>query len=228
MKDQVAAANHLMERFDRRVGENPSENPGGEGVDQEYQKFVEFCKSNPPNFRGTFNPDKVEEWIKAMENFFFVLPCFEQQKVAFTTYMLEADTKFWWVGTRRLLEHAQTPITWEVFKNVFYEKYFPASVRNAKELEFMRLQQGNMSVFEYAAKFKELCKFLTINQHNLDKVWKCIKFEGGLREDILASVRPMEIQDYVALVSKCKLVKEYNKLMVAKSSKDDFRRKLAS
>ena len=53
--------------------------------------------------------------------------------------MLEVDAEFWWIGMRRLLEHAQTPITWEVFKNVFYEKYFPASIRNAKELEFKRL-----------------------------------------------------------------------------------------
>ena len=44
---------------------------------------------------------------------------------------------------------------------MFYEKYFPASKRNAKELEFMRLQQGNMSLSEYTAKFDELCKFST-------------------------------------------------------------------
>ena len=86
-----------------------------------------------------------------------------------------------------------------------------------------------MGVFEYAVKFEELCKFSTIYQRNPDEVWKCIKFEGGLREDILAQVEPIEIQDYKALVNKCRLVEEYNKkLMITRSTRDDFRKKLAS
>lgn len=53
--------------------------------------------------------------------------------------MLEANAEFWWVGAKRLLEEAQTLITWEVFIGAFYEKYFPASMKNAKELEFLKL-----------------------------------------------------------------------------------------
>ena len=60
--------------------------------------------------------------------------------MAFATYMLEADAKFWWNGTKRLLEESQIDITWEMFKEEFYQKYFPALVWNAKELEFMKLQ----------------------------------------------------------------------------------------
>ena len=44
----------------------------------------------------------------------------------------------------------------------------------------------------------------------------------------MASVGPMEIRDYTALVNKCKLVEEDNKkLMVARPTRDDFRKKLA-
>ena len=64
---------------------------------------------------------------------------------------------------------------------------------------------------EYVAKFEELCKFFTIYQRNPDKVWKCVKFEGSLREDILAAVGPMEIRDFASLVNKCRLVEEDNK-----------------
>ena len=59
--------------------------------------------------------------------------------MAFATYMLEANVEFWWTGARRLLEGDQTNTIWEVFKEMFYQKYFPTSVRNAKELEFMQL-----------------------------------------------------------------------------------------
>ena len=75
----------------------------------------------------------------------------------------------------------------------------------------MQLCQGNSSVSEYISKFKELCKFSTIYQWHPDETWKCVKFERGLREDILAAIGPMEIRDYPTLVNKCKLVEECNK-----------------
>ena len=64
---------------------------------------------------------------------------------------------------------------------------------------------------EYIAKFEELCKFSTIYQQNLNEVCKCVKFEGGLKEDILVVVGPMGLRDFTALLNKCRLVKEYNK-----------------
>ena len=91
---------------------------------------------------------------------------------------------------------------WDVIKMTFYEKYFPIFVGNAKEMEFLRLYQGGMSIAEYTAKFEELCKFSTIYQRNSDEHWKCMKYEGGLRADIMASVTPLEIRNYVVLVNK--------------------------
>ena len=72
-----------------------------------------------------------------MEKVFSILAFTDYQKVTFANYMLEADAEFWWNGMRRLLEESQVDITWEVFKDAFYQKYFPTSVWNAKELEFM-------------------------------------------------------------------------------------------
>ena len=100
----------------------------------------------------------------------------------------------------------------------FYEKYFSISMRNVKDLEFMSLHQGTMTITKYTTKFKELCKFLMIYQRNLDEQWKYVKFERRLREHILASIGPMEIHDYVALVNKCRSVEDGNcKLVLAKS-----------
>ena len=50
----------------------------------------------------------------------------------------------------------------------FYEKYFLMSVRNTKEMEFLRLYQGGMSIAKYTVKFEELCKFSMIYQQNPD------------------------------------------------------------
>ena len=70
----------------------------------EYLKFIEFRKANSPSFRGAFDPDKAEEWIKAMEKVFSILAYIDYQMVAFATYMLEADVEFRWNGIKRLLE----------------------------------------------------------------------------------------------------------------------------
>ena len=50
----------------------------------------------------------------------------------------------------------------------------------------MKLQQESMSLLEYTVKFEEFCKFSTIYQYNLNEAWKCVKFEGSLKKDILA------------------------------------------
>ena len=83
-------------------------------------------------------------------------------------------------------------------------------------------------VSEYIAKFEELCKFSTIYQKNPNEVWKCVKFEGGLPENILVTVGPMQIRDFPTLVNKCRLVEYCNlKLTAAKASSGNFKRGLA-
>ena len=92
----------------------------------------------------------------------------------------------------------------------------------------MQLCQGNKTVSEYIAKFEELCKFSTIYQRNHDEAWKCVKFEGGLQEDSLATLGPMEIRDFPTLVNKCRLVEDCNlKFAAAKASSIGFKKGLA-
>ena len=62
-----------------------------------------------------------------MEKVFFVLACINHQKVAFATYMLEANVEFWCNDVKRLLEQSLMELTWYVFKDAFYQKYFPTS-----------------------------------------------------------------------------------------------------
>ena len=124
MREQAAAAHRMMERMEQRDEENPEGHNGGAEVDVEYVKSAEFQKANPPSFRGTYNPDRANEWVKAIEKIFTVVAYIEEQKVAFATYMLEANAKFWWVVTKRLLEGAQTHITWEISSHTFMISIF--------------------------------------------------------------------------------------------------------
>ena len=97
--------------MEQRIEKNLEGHNDGAEIDLEYLKFAKFRKANPPSFRGAYNPDRPDEWIKAIEKIFMVLAYTKESKGAFATYMLEADAEFWWVGTKRLLEGAQTHIT---------------------------------------------------------------------------------------------------------------------
>ena len=88
----------MMDQLGRQPKVGHGGNPTDPGVDLEYLKFVEFRKAKLPNFRGVFNPDKADEWVKAMEKVFSVVDCTDRQKVAFATYILEANAEFWWSG----------------------------------------------------------------------------------------------------------------------------------
>ncbi|RYQ95640.1 hypothetical protein Ahy_B08g090982 [Arachis hypogaea] len=92
-----------------------------------------------------------------------------------------------------------------------------------------------MTVTEYTLKFEELCMFLKVCQGSpaAFEKWKCIKFEGGLREELLAHVGPMEIQNFVELFNKSQLTEECVKKLVATQTNHknlltrDFNRNLA-
>ncbi|XP_016168790.1 uncharacterized protein LOC107611368 [Arachis ipaensis] len=67
-----------------------------------------------------------------------------------------------------------------------------------------------MTVTEYNGRFEELCHFSQICQGAPEDFakWKCIKYEGGLRSDILSFVAPMEIRVFSELVNKSRVAEE--------------------
>lgn len=123
------------------------------------RSLATFHRENSPVFKGKYNPDGDLEWLKEIERIFRVMDCTQAQKVRYGTHMLAAEADDWWLATRQRLEATDEEITWEVFRREFMRKYYPEDVKGEKEIEFLELKQGNLSVTEYAAKFIELAKF---------------------------------------------------------------------
>ena len=90
MQAQTIAVEHMMDQLNQRS----EESVGGNGADAEYKKFSEFQKVNLPSFKGAFNPDEADEWIKEIEKIYSMLACSKTSKVAFATYMLKSDAEF--------------------------------------------------------------------------------------------------------------------------------------
>lgn len=82
------------------------------------------------------------------------MACAYAQKILYDCYMLSEEAKYWCDNVRHKFEVNGVVITWVVFKGAFLEKYFPTYVRSKKKVEFLELQQGNMTVVDYAAKFE--------------------------------------------------------------------------
>ncbi|XP_017431747.1 uncharacterized protein LOC108339108 [Vigna angularis] len=114
-----------------------------------------------------------------------------------------------------ILEGSHIPISWEVFKNKFYEEYFPDSVWFAKEVEFLQLVQRGMSVSEYTDKFKHLVRFNTMATNEESQ---CRKFENVLRSDLKLLISSLCIKSFPAMVERAKVL-EKNTLEVEQQRK---------
>ena len=124
--------------------------------------------------------------------------------------MLAVEADDWWLETCQRLEDAGENFTWAVFRGEFLRKYFPEDVCGKKEIEFLELKQGSMSVVEYAAKFAELAKFYPHYAESDAKFSKCIKFENGLHPEIKKAVGYQKIRVFADLIDSCRIYEEDN------------------
>nr|KYP68730.1 hypothetical protein KK1_022371 [Cajanus cajan] len=117
--------------------------------------------------------------------------------------MLVEEVEHWWRGAYQMLVARGVTVDWDCFRMVFMEKYFPESVRHAKEAEFMWLHQGGLSVSEYAMRFEHLAHFYS---QAISEAWKCKKFAEGLKYELKKVVVLMAITEFPILVEKAKIV----------------------
>jgi len=128
--------------------------------------------------------------------------------VRLATHLLGEEAEYWWANSKRRLEAGGVVVSWERFKEEFLRKYFPADLRNKKEVEFLQLKERSKSVAEYVAKFDELSRFCPyINVEDV-MVSKCVKFMSGLRPEIYQHVCFHEIGDFDTFVNKCQMFDE--------------------
>jgi len=103
-----------------------------------------FLRNHPRTFKGRYDPDGAQLWLKEVERIFRVIQCNDVQMVRFGTHMLAEEADDWWVSTQPILQNEGAVITWAVFRREFLRRYFPEDVRGKKEIEFLELKQGDM------------------------------------------------------------------------------------
>lgn len=66
-----------------------------------------------------------------------------------TMYYLEEDTLNWWSSIERHYGNVQP--MWEQFHREFERNYFPIEARDRLEIQFLEVEQGTKSVWDYEA-----------------------------------------------------------------------------
>ncbi|XP_057976531.1 uncharacterized protein LOC131163769 [Malania oleifera] len=133
----------------------------------------QFTRKRPPSFARGANPLVPENWVQDIEDILAALLCTDKQR---------------WRSVRVLEEQRSDPIvmTWSRFREIFFERYFLATIRSVKASEFMYLTQGSMTVQQYATRFVELFWFTSYMVPDEDR--KAGKFEEGLRQNLYEEV----------------------------------------
>lgn len=107
----------------------------------------QFHKMNPPSFEGSVDPLAIEDWLRELERIFKFIRCEDVEKVTFSVFMLKKGASHWWdMTTRSLTPAEEQAITWVRFKELVEEKFCPTAVKDQMEMEFLRLQQGTMTL----------------------------------------------------------------------------------
>lgn len=173
--------------------------------DGKRNRLGDFQKLRPPTFLGTSNPLETEDWIIAMEKAFDAMSCTDNERVSFAMYMLQSSAFEWWDAHRKSYEQ-DVQITWKLFKEAFYQKYFPESVKRIKEKEFLELKQGHKSVSDYEIEFSRLARFAPAFVQTDSS--KARRFESGLCQPLKRRVEAFELNSFREVVNKAQLLEK--------------------
>ena len=77
-------------------------------------------------------------------------------KVELAAYKHKYVAQTWYAQRRDNRPLTRVPMTWEIFKKAFLDRFFPTEMREAKVVEFINLRQGGMSVHKNSLKFTKL------------------------------------------------------------------------
>lgn len=94
-------------------------------------------------------------------------------------------------------------LTWAKFEELFDNQYFLESYREQLREQFEKLEQGDMTVSDYATKFQTMSHFapelVAIEER------KCRRFEIGLHESVKRLVVSQRITKYSEIV-ECAMI----------------------
>jgi hypothetical protein len=138
--------------------------------------YTDFLVTHPPTFAEAIDPLEVDNWLHIIQSKFGLLHCTEVQKTLFAAQQLHGPTSAWRANfTATIQDGHQVP--WAEFRMAFCGHHIPAGLMARKLQEFLHLQQGSSSVYEYSKNFNHLSQY---GSYHADTDEKMPLFHQGL------------------------------------------------
>jgi hypothetical protein len=143
----LATHNELM----RRLIEN-DECRGTERQQPRHQErdslYSNFLATHTPVFADATNPLEADSWLRTTESKFGLLHCTEYQKTLYTAQQLRGTTGAWWTSYITTLPDDHH-VPWGEFCTAFHAHHLSVGLLHSKLKEFLDIEQGNHSAFDY-------------------------------------------------------------------------------
>ncbi|XP_070003293.1 uncharacterized protein [Nicotiana sylvestris] len=155
-------------------------------ADGDPQKLLDrWTRLHPLVFGGERHED-AQDFIDRYRDKLHNMRILESHRVDFTTFQLEGKARRWWKSYVLGRPVGSPPITWGQFTHLFLDRYIPPSEREELWYQFEQLEQGQMSVTDYEARFSELSRHaLMILSTDTERVQR---FVAGLHSGIRANM----------------------------------------
>ena len=89
-------------------------------------------------YDGSGDPEAAWLWLDRVNKVYGVMSCTDEQRVLFSSFLMEDRAKDWWDAVER---RYPDDISWDQFQQEFTDRFFPQSHKDSKIEEFFRLQE---------------------------------------------------------------------------------------
>ena len=77
------------------------------------------------------DPETAWLWLDRVNKVYGVMGCTDEQRVLFSSFLMEDRAKDWWDAVERRYPDG---ITWDQFQQEFTDRFFPQSHKDSKKL----------------------------------------------------------------------------------------------
>ncbi|KEH16697.1 chromo domain protein [Medicago truncatula] len=195
--EMTGSSDAALEAVAQAVQQQPKAETGSDGT----RMLETFLRNHPLTFKGRYDPDGAQKWLKEIERIFKVMQCSETQKVRFGTHMFAEEADDWWVSLLPVLEQddavGDMSVTEYAAKFVELAKFYPHySVETAEFSRCIKFENGLRADIKRAIGyqqirvFSELMKASQSRQKSYhDKRRKALEFQEG--DHVFLRVTPL-------------------------------------
>ncbi|CAA0826050.1 Unknown protein, partial [Striga hermonthica] len=130
---------------------------------------------------------------------FEVMECPDRYRLVCAQLQLTGDARLWWNAYWSMRPGEKAGCTWDMFKNLVRDKYYPSYYRAEMERQFLALQQGTRTVDEYEREFTRLAGFAP--NFVRTEAQRAQRFIDGLYPAVRHNIVGHETQMYARAVS---------------------------